>query len=393
MKSYPYVIVGGGMTAASAVQGIRESDPDGKIAMFSLESDPPYNRPPLTKGLWKNKPLSSIWRDTNVAGLDLYLKCRVQNLDTQKKQITDEHGELYQFEKLLLATGGTPKRLPFGGDQLIYLRTLADFKRLQAITKTGTRFGVIGGGFIGSEIAAALAMNEQEVVMIFPEEGIGARNFPGDLSLFLNDYYRQKGVNVLAKETIVGFKKDQNRPVLMTKGQSEIEVDGVVAGIGIQPNTDLAEAAGVKVNHGIVVDKHLHTSQPDIFAAGDGAEFFNPALDKYIRVEHEDNANKMGRLAGQNMAGGNASYDYLPYFYSDLFDLGYEAVGELDSHLEIVSDWQEKYHQGVVYYMKDGRVRGVLLWNVWGKVDAARELIARPGPFQPADLKGAIGSD
>ena len=142
-----------------------------------------------------------------------------------------------------------------------------------------------------------------------------------------------------------------------------------------------------------MVDKHLHTSQPDIFAAGDGAEFYNSALEKYIRVEHEDNANTMGRLAGQNMAGVNASYDYLPYFYSDLFDLGYEAVGELDSRLEMVPDWQDKYHQGVVYYLKDGKVRGVLLWNVWGKVEAARELIAKPGQYQPADLKGSIGRD
>ncbi len=392
MKSYQYLIVGGGMTADSAVQGIREADPDGKIGMFSLESDPPYNRPPLTKGLWKEKPLSSIWRDTAGPGLDLYLECRVRNLDPQEKQITDEHGEVYQFEKLLLATGGAPKRLPFGGDQIIYMRTLADFRRLQALTKTGKRFGVIGGGFIGSEIAAALAMNEKEVVMIFPEEGIGARNYPGDLSMFLNDYYRQKGINVLAEESIVGLKKIQDKPVLITESQGEIEVDGVVAGIGIQPNTDLAKTAGLKVNRGIVVDKHLHTSQPDIFAAGDGAEFYNSALAKYIRVEHEDNANTMGRLAGQNMAGANASYDYLPYFYSDLFDLGYEAVGELDSRLEMVSDWQEKYQQGVVYYLNDGKVRGVLLWNVWGKVEAARELIAKPGQYQPADLKGSIGS-
>ena len=112
-----------------------------------------------------------------------------------------------------------------------------------------------------------------------------------------------------------------------------------------------------------------------------------------MRVEHEDNANTMGRMAGRNMAGADAAYDYLPYFYSDLFDLGYEAVGELDSRVEMISDWQEPYQQGVVYYLQDQRVRGVLLWNVWGKIDAARELIARPGPIEPAALKGSIGGD
>ena len=194
MKSYKYMIVGGGMTAAAAVNGIRETDPDGKIGLFSLESDPPYDRPPLTKGLWKGKPIDKIWRETADEGLDLYLEHRIQSLDPQNKQIADARGNVFQFEKLLLATGGKPNRLPFGGDQIIYLRTLADYRRLRSLTQTGKRFGVIGGGFIGSEIAAALAANDAEVTMAFPEDGIGARNFPRDLSVFLNDYYRQKGV-------------------------------------------------------------------------------------------------------------------------------------------------------------------------------------------------------
>lgn len=387
MKSYKYLIVGGGMTADAAVHGIREVEPDSKIGLFSLESDPPYNRPPLTKGLWKGKPLSSIWRETAGPGLDFYLECRIQSLDPQNKHVTDERGNVYNYEKLLLATGGTPNYLPFGRDQIIYYRTLADFRRLQALTQTGKRFGVIGGGFIGSEIAAALAMNHKEVIMAFPDEGIGARNYPHDLSLFLNDFYRQKGVNVMAEEMVIGLEKKQNQLALITRGQGEFLVDGVVAGIGIKPNLDLAKTAGINVNIGVVVDEYLRTSQPDIYAAGDVAEFYNPALGKYMRVEHEDNANTMGRMAGRNMAGANDSYNYLPYFYSDLFELGYEAVGELDSKLDIVSDWQEPHHKGVVYYLRDGRVRGILLWNVWDKVNAARELIASPGPFQPAELK------
>jgi NADPH-dependent 2,4-dienoyl-CoA reductase/sulfur reductase-like enzyme len=153
---------------------------------------------------------------------------------------------------------------------------------------------------------------------------------------------------------------------------------------------ELAQAAGLKIANGIVVDDTLHTNQPDIFAAGDVAEFSNPALGKRLRIEHEDNANSMGKQAGRNMAGANEPYLHLSFFYSDLFELGYEAVGELDPRLETFVDWKEKFKKGVVYYLADGRVRGVLLWNVWDSVPKARELIAEPGPFTAEDLKGRL---
>jgi len=145
--------------------------------------------------------------------------------------------------------------------------------------------------------------------------------------------------------------------------------------------------AGLETGDGIVVDDFLRTSQPDIYAAGDVASFYNPALEQRLRVEHEDNANTMGRTAGRNMAGKREPYHHLPFFYSDLFDLGYEAVGEVDSRLNALADWKEPHREGVVYYQKEGRVRGVLLWNVWGQVDAARELIAGKRSFQSGDLK------
>jgi NADPH-dependent 2,4-dienoyl-CoA reductase/sulfur reductase-like enzyme len=146
------------------------------------------------------------------------------------------------------------------------------------------------------------------------------------------------------------------------------------------------------VENGIVVDRFCQTSQPGIYAAGDVANFENPALGSRLRVEHEDNANTMGRTAGYNMAGRATPYDHLPFFYSDLFEFGYEAVGEVDARLETVVDWKEQFREGVVYYLKEGRVRGVLLWNTWGQVDHARGLIAEPGPFRPSDLKGRLPS-
>jgi 3-phenylpropionate/trans-cinnamate dioxygenase ferredoxin reductase subunit len=393
MPQYKYLIIGGGMTGDAAVQGIRELDADGSIGLVGAEPERPYKRPPLSKGLWKGKPLEKIWRNADAPGVDVHLGRRIDVIDVKHKSVRDDKGDTHTFDKLLLATGGRPRQLPFADGRIIYFRTLEDYRRLRHLAEQYERFVAIGGGFIGSEIAAALAMNGKRVTIIFPESGIGARLFPRDLSDFLNDYYRDKGVEVLAGETVKGLDTKGDRTVVQTSGGREIAADGVVAGLGIEPNVDLARQAGLKVENGIIVDELLRTSHPDVFAAGDVASFHNPALDKRMRVEHEDNANTMGRWAGRNMTGEAKPYDYLPYFYSDLFDLGYEAVGEMDSRMEIFADWQEPFHKGVVYYLKEGRVRGALLWNVWDQVPAARELIASPGDLGPNNLKGRLPAE
>ncbi|HXX64854.1 MAG TPA: FAD-dependent oxidoreductase, partial [Bacteroidota bacterium] len=275
-------------------------------------------------------------------------------------------------------------------DGIIYFRTLEDYHALRALCQQGNSFAVIGGGFIGSEIAAALAMNGKSVTMVFPDEGIGSRVYPATISHFLKEHFQEKGVAVRSGETVASISRAGARYELRTSSGAQLTVDGVVAGLGIEPNIGLARSAGITVENGIRVDRFLRTSQPDIFAAGDVARFHASALDKFIRAEHEDNANAMGEAAGKNMAGAEIPYDHLPSFYSDLFDLGYEAVGDLDAHLESFEDWNVPFREGVVYYLRNGRVRGVLLWNVWGKVDEARALIAANGPFRASDLKGRL---
>ena len=389
MKHYKYLIVGGGLAGDAATRGIRELDADGSIGLVSADPNPPYMRPNLSKGLWKGRPLEKIWRKTEERA-EMHLGRKVTAIDTKKKSVKDDQGEEYTYDKLLLATGGSPNRLPFGDDNIIYFRNFQDYQRLRALSDQGEKFLVLGGGFIGSEIAAALTMVGKKVVMVFPEQTIGEAIFPNDLSYFVTDYFRQKGVEIVKNDVMVSVEKNGNRFTVRTRTGLAFDVDGVVAGIGIRPDLEVANKAGLQVDNGIVVDEHLQTSAPDVFAAGDAANFHHSGLGKRVRVEHEDNAVFMGKLAGRNMAGANEKYDHIPLFYSDLFELGYEAVGEMSSKMEIVSDWEEKFNKGVIYYLAEGRVRGALLWNVWSQVDAARALMMEQGPFNAENLKGRI---
>ncbi|HKY84977.1 MAG TPA: FAD/NAD(P)-binding oxidoreductase [Anaerolineales bacterium] len=389
-----YLIVGGGLAADAAVEGIRQLDSDARILILAAEADPPYTRPWLSKGLWLGKPYERVWRGTEAKGAELRLRRRAVRLDPARKTVTDDQGEVYEYGSLLLATGGRARRLPFGGENVIHFRTLADYRRLRLLADQGDRFTVIGGGFIGSEIAAALATNGKMVTMVFPQSAIAERVFPRDLAEHVSFYYQEKGVVLRTGSSVLDVQKRGRGVATKIKSASGIEEwiesDGVVAGIGIQPDIELAASAELRCDDGVVVDSLLRTSQHGIFAAGDVASFVNPALGRRIRVEHEDNALAMGKQAGRNMAGAEEPYTHLPYFYSDLFELGYEAVGDLDSKLEVVRDWAEPFQKGVVYYTDGSRVRGVLLWNVWDKVPAARMLIESGESVSPKDLHGRI---
>jgi 3-phenylpropionate/trans-cinnamate dioxygenase ferredoxin reductase component len=221
MRSFRYLVVGGGMTGDAVCNGIRDADPDGAIGLVGEEIVPPYKRPPLTKGLWKGADEEKIWRNVEEHGAELVLGRRVVSIDPDAHKAVDDAGDEYAYERLVLATGGTPRRL--GGDDanVVYYRTLEDYRRVRALSDGGARFLVVGGGFIGSEIAAALRLHEREVTMVFPEPGIGRRTFTPALSDFVTEYYRERGVDVRTEsmfESTEGF-------------------DAVVAGLGIVPRT------------------------------------------------------------------------------------------------------------------------------------------------------------
>lgn len=391
MLHYPYLIIGAGITGAAAIRGIRKQDPTSRIGIITDEPHPPYKRPFLSKALWKGISYDKVWIKIDMQHIDLHLSTSIIRIDRNNKQVVDNLGTVYGYDKLLLATGGAARHLPWDVDGLIYFRELNDYLQLKSRAEAGQHFAVIGGGFIGSEIAAALTINGNKVTMIYPEAAIGARIYPKALAHFLTAYYQSKGIEMFSEQTVAEITRHKDGYAINTGSGETLDVDGVIVGIGIQINTGLAEEAGLDVDNGILVDEFLRTSDPAIYAAGDAANFFNPALGNRMRVEHEDNANVMGETAGQNMAGSSVPYHHLPFFYTDLFDLGYEAVGELDASMELFEDWQEPFRKGVIYYLKEKRVRGVLLWNTWGHMEAARALIAEPGPFSGQQLMGRIG--
>ncbi len=388
---YNYLIVGGGMAGDAAARAIRQVDENGTIGLIGQEPDPPYNRPPLSKGLWKRLPLKHIWRKTAKLGVELVLGRKVVRLDPAQKRVWDDHGVEYGYGSLLLATGAEPVR-PFpAGERIVYYRTLQDYLRLRALAESGSRFLIIGGGFIGSEMAAALSMQGKQVTMIFPEAGIGGLVFPKTQSHFLNTYYHNRGVRILAGDLVQFLFENEAGAVAVTSTGERIEVDAVVAGLGVRPNIELAEQAGLNLARGILVDESLRTSAPDIYAAGDVMVFYNPVLGHRLRAEHEENANASGAAAGLGMSGEPQRYALLPSFYSDLFDLSYQAVGEINPEMEPVEDWIELHIKGVQYFLRNGRVRGVALWSMpYPSLEQARELIGAPGPFKPSDLTGAI---
>jgi NADPH-dependent 2,4-dienoyl-CoA reductase/sulfur reductase-like enzyme len=397
-QTYEYAIVGAGLAGASAIEGIRERDTSGRIMLLGVEKHLPYHRPPLSKQLWLGKKKvedifiheEKFYTDN---GVSLALGSEIIGLDAGNRTIRDSEGNKYRYQKLLLATGGYPRRLEIPGsdlDGICYFRNLDDYLTVRALAAQGKSAVVIGGGFIGSEMAAALNMNGVDVTMVFPEPYLVQRVFPESLGRAIQSHYLERGIKIISGDVPASFEKKDNELIVSTRNGERIEASIVIVGIGIVPSTSLAEKAGLECENGIVANEYLQTSNPDIYVAGDNSFFPYQALEQHIRIEHWDNALNQGKQAGRNMAGASEPFTYMPFFFSDLFEFGYEAVGEVNTKLDTFDDWQKENETGVLYYLKDGKVRGAMMCNVWDKVDAARELIRKGERVTPEDLRGAI---
>ncbi len=397
-RKFTYIIAGGGLAAASAVTGIREIDPKGTILLVGNERHLPYDRPPLSKKLWfGTKKLGEIFIHPqnfyDEQGVTLMPGAMVHAVDPKLKKIVTEKGESFHYEKLLLATGSRPKILAISGAALegtCYYRSLDDYLKVKSQAAPGKSAVVIGGGFIATEIAAALTINKLNVTMLFPGPFICHRIFPDHLGRAIQQRYEENGARVLGEEKPAAIAKRGDAFLTITESGKRIESDIVVMGIGVVPEIRLARSSGIETGNGIIVNGYLQTSHPDIYAAGDNALFPYQALGQAMRVEHWDNALNQGKWAGRNMAGAHEPYTYMPYFFSDLFEFGYEAVGEIDSSLETYADWQKENDTGVVYYLRKGRVRGAMMCNVWNQVARARTMILKDEIVDRSSLQGAI---
>ena len=392
---FDYLIVGGGMVANFASEAIRERDQVGTIGILSEDVDGPYPRPALSKKLWTDPDFS--WEDLqfDTAGknqANLHLQTRVTAIDPAKRMVRTSEDDEFTYGMLLMATGGRPKRVNLPeDDRVIWFRSARDYRRLRAISEQHAHVAVIGGSYIGTELAAALIENGSAVTLVFPDEVLGSSVFPIGLARHFEAQFVERGVVLHPNATVTSGTADASGLTLELDDDTRLRADAVVSGLGIKPNVELARDAGLMVADGIVVDEFLRTSDPAIFAAGDVAEYPDVLLGRR-RVEHVDNATAMGHTAGQNMTGAHESYDHTPYYYSVVFGTRYEAVGTIDASLEIVEDWTQPLEKGVIYYLQEGLVVGVLLWNIEGRLDEARKAIAEASALTKDTLLGLISA-
>ncbi len=389
-RAYDYLIVGGGVSADAAARGIRTEDTDGSILIVSADVDAPYDRPPLSKGAWTDPDFTADQLPLKTAeetGAEVVTGEPVAEVHPVTHHVTTGSGRAIGYGELLLATGGTPRTLPGlpAGERVFAYRSADDYRRLRARVTPGTTVVVIGGGFIGTELAGSLSKVGATVTLVTPDPILAAKTLGPQLGAELGRRYGKALDLRTGRRVTAGTADDAGVGVTLDDG-TQVHADLAVLGLGITPNQQLAADAGIGVNDGVEVDAQLRTSAPHVWAAGDVAEYPDAILGRR-RVEHVDHAQHSGRQAGRNMAGAGETYGYTPFFWSDLLDDGYEAIGRIDASLEIVADWHEPLAEGILYYLRpDGVPLGVLTWNTYGHVDAARELLAAGEPLDRANL-------
>jgi 3-phenylpropionate/trans-cinnamate dioxygenase ferredoxin reductase subunit len=382
-----FVVVGASLAGAKAAETLREEGFTGHIVLIGEETERPYERPPLSKGhlLGSEEPDNVFVHEPGWYAehdVELRLGTRVTEVDRPAKQVVLADGERVGYDRLLLATGSVVRRLDLPGGDLAgveYLRRLPDAGRISAALAEGRRIVVVGAGWIGLEVAAAARQRGAEVTVVEMLELPLQRVLGDELGRVFADLHREHGVDLrLGISGVREFRGEGGRvtAVVLADG-TELPADTVVVGVGIAPATALAEAAGLDVDNGILVDAALRTSDPDIFAAGDVANAHNPLLGERLRVEHWANALNGGPAAARSMLGQQVSYDQVPYFFSDQYDLGMEYAGYAPPghYDEVVFRGDRPGREFVAFWLRAGRVVAGMNVNVWDVTDAIQELI------------------
>lgn len=370
MDSREYVIVGGGLAGGRAAESARLEDDRGGILLLTQEPHRPYQRPPLSKGYLRGEQgldrvylqPESYYPDHRV---EVRAGVRVMELLPGARRLRLGDGSVIGYGKLLLATGGRARRLQMPGSDLPgvhTLRTIEDSDAIRVAAAEATRAVVLGGSFIGAEVAASLAMMGKEVTMVFPEAWLQARLVPEDLGQHLHRLYHERGVTILPGDVAVAVEGTERvERVVLSQGRS-LPADMVVMGVGILLNTELAHAAGLEVDRqgAVSVDERLRTSDPHIYAAGDIASWPDPNFGRRLRLEHWSVARGQGAHAGRNMAGAEDPYTALPSFMTVMFDLAVRVWGDLETWEATVRRGSFEEGSFAYFYFRDGRLVGAL---------------------------------
>jgi len=372
-KRCDYLIIGSGVAGYNALKELLTLRPKAKIVMITSDRYYPYDRPPLSKDYLKGKidkemlffePEDFYKRDN----LEVILKKKVEKIDTEDKVAILEDGDNISFNKALIATGGSPRKLGINGENLRgvhYLRTLDDADGIKSEISKGKNAVIIGGGFIGIEVASSLTMLGVRTTVIEVMPYIWSTFVDEKISNFIQKYFETKGVQFILNESVKEIEGDERVKAVVLNSGKKLNADFVVIAVGIKPNVEIAQQSSINVNNGIVVNEYLQTNHPDIYAAGDVANILDPISGKRRRIEHWNNAEYSGKLAARNMLGRNESYNFISSIWSDIFDLHIESAGDTRDYDEYVirGKFQLEKPKFSVIYIKGGVVKGYLAIN------------------------------
>jgi len=391
------VIIGASLAGAKAAETLRAEGFDGTVVLIGAENERPYERPPLSKGyLLGKEPRDSIfvhpegWYAEH--DIDLRLGAAVTSIERPARQVTLAGGESVPYDRLLITTGSSPRRLDVPGgdlDGVLYLRTVGDSERLAAAIRAGGPVVVAGAGWIGLETTAAAREHGCEVTVVEPQRSVLLRSVGPEVGEVFAALHRSHGVTFRLEEGISEITGSGGKVTgVITSSGAELPAETVVVGIGIAPNVGLAAEAGLDVDNGIVADEALRTSDPDIFAAGDVANALNPLFGRRIRVEHWANALNGGPAAARSMLGQPVSYDRVPYFFSDQYDLGMETAGlpEPGTYDEVIFRGDKESGEFIAFWLADGTVVAGMNVNVWDVNEDIQALIRSEALIDPDRL-------
>ena len=389
-----FVIVGASLAGAKAAETLREQGFAGRVVLIGDDPERPYERPPLTKEYLRDeapREKAYVHAESFYAEHDIELLrgTAATALDPARKRVTLDDGHELGYDRLLLSTGAQPRRISIPGAELAgvyYLRTFADCDALRARLETAGAVVVIGAGWIGSEFAASARQLGSEVTIIEPASVPLERVLGPEVGGVYRDLHRDHGVALALGSGVAAFEGDEEVRRVTTDDGRSFDCDYVVVGIGAVPDGRLAQGAGLTVDDGIVVDERLRTSAPDVYAAGDVASAWHPFYGRHVRVEHWSNALNQGPAAARAMLGETVSYDRIPYFFSDQYDIGMEYSG-------LATDWDQVVFRGdpasrefVAFWLQEQRVVAGMNVNVWDVNEHVQALIRSRRAVATAEL-------